>query len=109
MARGGKRPGAGRPAGVPNKITKEVKEIAQEFGEEAVGTLVSIMRSGEFPPAARVAASKEILDRAYGKSVQHTELTGKDGSPVFSPMSEASLDALARKMKDQTDALDKEF
>ncbi len=32
--------------------------------------------------AARVAAAKEMLERAYGKSKQAIELSGKDGSPI---------------------------
>lgn len=70
MAAGGRRPGAGRPAGRKNKVTESVKKIAQEYGEEAIKNLVEIMRDGDLPPAARVAASKEILDRAYGKATQ---------------------------------------
>lgn len=70
MAAGGKREGAGRPKGRRNKVTAEVKSIAQRYGEEAITNLVEIMRDVAVPPAARVAASKEILDRAYGKSTQ---------------------------------------
>lgn len=70
----GRKPGTpktgGRQKGTPNKATRAVKELAGEYGEEAVRSLVEIMRDGEAPPAARVAASREILDRAYGKVTQ---------------------------------------
>jgi hypothetical protein len=82
MAAGGKREGAGRPKGRRNKVTADIKEIAQSFGEEAITQLVEIMRDGEAPPAARVAATKEILDRGYGKAKQDVELTGANGGPV---------------------------
>lgn len=76
MALGGKREGAGRPAGSKNKITADVKEIAQAYGEEAVKALVEIVRDGEAPHAARVSAVKELLDRGYGKAKQAVEHSG---------------------------------
>lgn len=72
----------GRQKGTPNKITADIKEIAQSFGEEAITHLVEIARNGNAPPAARVAAVKEILDRGYGKAKQDVELTGANGGPV---------------------------
>ncbi|MGZ0105197.1 hypothetical protein [Achromobacter sp. KK8] len=73
---GGSKPGerrGGRKKGVPNKATAEIKALAQQHGPEAIATLVSIMKGTKQPPAARVAAAKELLDRAYGKSVQPIE------------------------------------
>ncbi|OMG85403.1 hypothetical protein [Achromobacter xylosoxidans] len=73
---GGSKPGerrGGRKKGVPNKATAEIKALAQQHGPEAIATLVSIMKATKQPPAARVAAAKELLDRAYGKSVQPIE------------------------------------
>lgn len=72
----------GRQKGTPNKVTADIKEIAQSFGEEAITHLVEIARNGAAPPAARVAAVKEILDRGYGKAKQDVELTGANGGPV---------------------------
>lgn len=69
---GGPRPGAGRRKGVGNKVTQQIREIAAKHGPEAIQNLVNIMKKGE-SEAARVAASKEILDRAYGKSTQPLE------------------------------------
>lgn len=67
---GGKRPGAGRPKGRVNKVTADVREAALVYSAEALDTLASIMRSTEEAAAARVAAAKELLDRAHGKSRQ---------------------------------------
>lgn len=82
MARGGKRDGAGRPAGVQNKATRPLKELAREHTDAALNTLVSILAGGEgVPAAAQVAAAKEILDRGYGKA--STVLSGdEDGGPL---------------------------
>lgn len=80
MAGGGKRPGAGRPAGSPNKATRPLKELARQHTESALGTLVSILAGGEgIPAAAQVAAAKELLDRGYGKATQH--IAGDEESP----------------------------
>lgn len=80
MTAGGKRPGAGRPKGQRNKITADIKAIAQSYGEEAIVALVEIIRDGEAPAAARVAASREILDRGYGKAHQSVDHSSKDGT-----------------------------
>ena len=69
---GGARPGAGRKEGSPNKITGEIREVAQEYGSEAIDQLVKIMRKGK-SEQTRVAAAKEILDRGYGKATQHLD------------------------------------
>jgi len=78
MAKGVKT--GGRQKGTMNKATAEVRTAARQHGEAAIATLVLIMQSSE-NDTARIAASKEILDRAYGKSIQAVELGGKDGSP----------------------------
>lgn len=85
MARGGKREGAGRPAGAVNKATVErratIAEMAQEYAEEAISTLAQIATMGE-SESARVAAANAILDRAYGKPSQAMELGGKGGGAI---------------------------
>lgn len=64
----GKKTG-GRKAGVPNKATAEVKELAQQYGEKAIQALAKIVKSGD-SDQAKVAACREILDRGYGKPTQ---------------------------------------
>lgn len=67
----------GRVKGTPNKATAAIKEIAGQYTEQAVNTLVSILAGGEgIPPAAQVAAAKELLDRAHGKPGQSIDVTG---------------------------------
>lgn len=60
----------GRKKGTPNKITADIKALAQLYGADAIDTLAEIMKNEECPPAARVAAVKELLDRGFGKSTQ---------------------------------------
>jgi hypothetical protein len=76
----GSKPGehrGGRKAGTPNKATAVVRDIAGQYTEQAVTTLVGILAGGEgIPAAAQVAAAKELLDRAHGKPGQSVDITG---------------------------------
>ena len=67
----------GRPKGVRNKVTKEVRAIAADYGPEAVRRLAVIggiipkakLRKGEASAkseATQVVALNAILNRAYG-------------------------------------------
>jgi hypothetical protein len=64
------RPGqSGNPSGRP-KIPGDVIELARSHTRMAISMLADIARSDEAPPAARVAASMALLDRAWGKPSQ---------------------------------------
>jgi hypothetical protein len=96
--KGGKRPGAGRPAGVPNKITADIKALAQVHAETAIRELATILTTAG-NAQARIAAAKELLDRGYGKATQYAEVTGKDGAPLIATnpneMTDEQLAAIA--------------
>lgn len=62
---------AGRKKGVPNKATRELKDICQQYTDEAVNRLVDIMRNGR--DEVSVSAIKELFDRAYGKAKQQID------------------------------------
>lgn len=83
MAKGGKRLGAGRPKGAPNKSTAELKAFAGQYSPEAIEGILAIARDTEAPPQARIAAWREVLDRAHGKPAQ--ALTGPDGESLATP------------------------
>ena len=91
-------PGAGRKKGTPNKVTRDVREAAGKYSKRALLTLVKLLDD----PDARVkaTAAREILDRAHGKPMTPTELTGKDGAPLHPepPQSEMSNFDRARKL-----------
>lgn len=79
-AKGGARPGAGRPKGSPDKVTRTLKELAREYTAEALEALVAVLKSSD-SDAARVSAANAILDRGYGKP--STVLAGdEDGGAV---------------------------
>jgi hypothetical protein len=65
--RGHARPqGSGRKRGQGNKLTDEVKKLAQEHSENAIKRLSEIMAQNDDLRAAALAANS-MLDRAYGK------------------------------------------
>jgi hypothetical protein len=83
MPGGGAKPGerrGGRKAGTPNKVTNEVRELAQQHTEEALAVLVEIALSANAAPAARVSAASAILDRGHGRPPQ--AITGEGGGPI---------------------------
>lgn len=79
---GGRRERAGRKKGVPNKVTAEIRAIAQLHAEDAIKELARLVTKGK-SEMARIAAAKELLDRGYGKSTQ--PLSGDPDSPPAFP------------------------
>jgi endonuclease III len=74
---GGMREGSGRPSGAANKATSELKlnlsELAREYTNDALNTLVDVMQSSQ-SDSARIAAATAILDRGYGRPTKTTSL-----------------------------------
>ena len=70
----GKPPGAaprGRrltppPGQIPMRARKEMYEAFRAYTEEAIDTLVEIMRNDQANDSDRISATKEILSRGYG-------------------------------------------
>jgi hypothetical protein len=79
MAKGVKT--GGRIKGTPNKITADIRALAQNHAPDAIAMLATILTTSE-NDSARIAAAKELLDRGYGKSKQAVEMTGEDGGPM---------------------------
>jgi hypothetical protein len=80
----GSRPGerrGGRQPGVPNKATASVRALAQEHTPEAIEKLVHLMRHAE-TEAAKVAAIRELLDRAHGRPTQPIADEGEGSKAV---------------------------
>lgn len=78
----------GRQAGTPNKATAELRKFAGKYTTDAIKGLAQIAQTSE-SDQARVAAWREILDRAVGKAPQaHTDA---DGEPLAFPGSIAFI------------------
>ncbi|MFM0141749.1 hypothetical protein [Paraburkholderia sp. RL18-085-BIA-A] len=78
---------------MPNKITADIKALAQVHAESAIRELATILTTSE-NDQARIAAAKELLDRGFGKSTQHAEITGKDGGPIKTQQAPVDLSDL---------------
>lgn len=68
MSAGGKRENAGRKLGSVNRVKIEIREAAQQYTQEALDTLVSIMQDKDAPSAVRLNAANLIIERAAGKA-----------------------------------------
>lgn len=86
-SRGGKREGAGRKKGIPNKATAELKDLARQYTCEALEALVKILRDSE-SDQAKVSAAREVLDRGYGKA---TTMIGGDPTAPLSVVTRIEL------------------
>ena len=71
-SRGGRRPGAGRPVGVPNKLTRPLKELAALHSEGCIAVLVELRDHAE-AEHVRLAAANALLDRGHGRPRQEID------------------------------------
>jgi hypothetical protein len=70
---------SGRRAGTPNKKTADIKALAFKSAPDAIKELSRLAKHSQ-NEAVRVAAAKELLDRAIGKAVQpHSGEGGEAG------------------------------
>lgn len=71
----------GRQKGTPNKATADIKALARQFVPAAMKELGRLSTHAE-SEQARVAAIKEIFDRAFGKATQLVA-GDEDGAPIL--------------------------
>jgi hypothetical protein len=77
--RGGKRAGSGRKRGVPNRLTRTLKQKAAEYGDDALKVLAEVMLDPKQPGAVRISAADRLLSRGYGKLDQYVEIEATVG------------------------------
>jgi len=70
----GKPPGPGRKKGVPNKVTREIQELAQQYGPEAIEALQEMAFDPKRDDSVRLKAIGMLLDRGYGKPKEFKDL-----------------------------------
>ena len=68
---------SGNPRGRP-RVPDDVREAARCYTMEAIETQVSVMRDIDAPPASRVTAAENILNRAWGKPESPVTLNAGD-------------------------------
>lgn len=71
----------GRQKGTPNKSASTIRELAKSFGPAALETVVAAMKSKRNTATVRIAAAKEVLDRAYGRPTQ--TIGGDSEQPII--------------------------
>ena len=81
-SRGGRRPGAGRPLGSPNRLTQPLKQLAAMHSADCIAVLVELRDHAE-AEQVRLAAANSLLDRAHGRPRQELDLTQNEGLQVF--------------------------
>lgn len=83
MARGGKRPGAGRKAGSATKKTREIADRAASEGLTPLDYMLSILRDEAQGPLMRFEAAKAAAPYVHPKlaSIDNTH-KGPDGGAV---------------------------
>ncbi len=76
--------GKGRVKGVPNKVTADVRALAQQFGPDAIlglAIMAGLAPTAQHLPNVKLAETEpvrrgcmdDVLDRAYGKATQPLE------------------------------------
>jgi len=58
---------------VAKRTITDIRSLARSHTRTAINVLVSVMRSKDATPAARVSAADAILDRGWGKAPQALE------------------------------------
>lgn len=76
----GTRKTGGRKAGTPNKVTHDIKVLAQGYGPDAIKRLYHLALNAD-SESVQVSACRELIDRGYGKPLAQIARTGKDDSP----------------------------
>lgn len=71
---------SGNPGGIPKELV-EVRELCRALTPQSVGALAEIIADKGEPAAARVAAVKEVLNRAWGQPTVGEP--GKDGEQLL--------------------------
>jgi hypothetical protein len=78
---------SGNPKGRPKKLPGLDKLLAEVLGNETKGGVSAAQRILEALRARAsrgdVRAAEVLLERAYGKVKQTSEVTGKDGAPLI--------------------------
>lgn len=85
----GRKTGGGSRRGRPNRVTADVKALAQQHTPAAVQELARLALHAQ-SEQARVAAIKELLDRGHGRATQPVNMR------VISSIEDLTDDELAR-------------
>ena len=75
---------SGNPRGrKATPVERSIKALAERHTNRARKALTDVLKDGDAPHAARVAAARELLDRAYGKAPADVTVRGKVESHII--------------------------
>lgn len=89
------KPGhSGNPRGLNGVVRKvdKARATCRRAGPELMEELIKLAKAEDTPPAVRVSATKEIMDRGYGKPNQSVEIADSR-APAPREMSNAEREA----------------
>lgn len=93
MARGGKRPGAGRPKGTGNKVSEAAKKKALEGGISPLEYMLDVMRDVSADRSERMDAAKAAAPYVHPRlSSVDVGGQGDNGEIVFKTIYETRGD-----------------
>lgn len=69
---------SGNPNGAPQKKRQQLEELLLPHVQKAVNTLVECLSD----PDEKLTASRDIIDRMYGKATQNTNISGELNIPI---------------------------
>jgi hypothetical protein len=110
LTKNGKKMGRPKGSGGPQAVTKRnviaAQKMFQQYAEEAMLTMVDIMRDEENDAAVRLKAANDIQNRAYGTpvntQVQHKIIQDETGSAIsttaISSAATSDLEMLAKTL-----------
>lgn len=81
--KGGRPPGSGGKHALTKQNIRRMQIMAAQHAEEALQTIVNIMRDESVDPPVRLKASNDLLNRAYGTPVSTQvvmQLNSEEGS-----------------------------
>jgi len=101
---------AGRPLGSRNKVTREIRDLAQRYTRRALRAVWKLAQEA-VEEEVRLRALGLVLSYGHGRPVQSTELTGKNGAALVPPQqvftkddAEATARAVAIMLKEAAGA-----
>lgn len=86
---------SGRPKGVPNKTTGNIRALALMYAPSAIISLYKLSKTAK-SEQVRVLAAEKLLDRAVGKAAQHTTIAGDQANPLLIGRADAAHMLLER-------------
>ena len=98
MPRGGKRRGAGRKPGTPNRVTAELQAAIAASGETPLDYMLRVMRDEGEEPSRRDDMAKAAAPYVHAKlAAVDTTLQAVDGSVTFTWLPPESADQPSRR------------